>query len=104
MQRLNVAAAAGRWLANPADGRGGCGAGAYRLAADMLESLDQERLGGMAKGAIAAAAARDRRRPAARPGAERGDADGRHLPLLDGIIRWAQDPRGQRASDPRDGA
>jgi uncharacterized membrane-anchored protein YjiN (DUF445 family) len=76
------------WRIRPAP-RGGCASGASRLAADMLESLDQERLGGMVKARSPSAAARARHRAAARPGADRAIAEGRHAPLLDGIIRWA---------------
>ncbi|MCX8474218.1 MAG: DUF445 domain-containing protein [Sphingomonas sp.] len=89
MQRLNVAAAAGRWLANPPMGRGRIGSGASRLAADILESLDQERLGGMAKGAIAARLRAIDVAPLFGQALTAAIANGRHLPLLDGMIRWA---------------
>lgn len=89
MQRLNVAAAAGRWLANPPMGRGRIGTGASRLAADILESLDQERLGGMAKGAIAARLRAIDVAPLFGQALTAAIANGRHLPLLDGMIRWA---------------
>uniref|UniRef100_UPI000A7600AC DUF445 family protein n=1 Tax=Sphingomonas asaccharolytica TaxID=40681 RepID=UPI000A7600AC len=50
MQRVDVAGAAGRWLASPKGAsEGRLRRGASRLAADMLESLDQERLGGMVR-------------------------------------------------------
>ena len=53
MRRLDIAGAVGRFLANP-DGAvaGRLRQGASRLAADVLEAMDQERLGGMAKGAL----------------------------------------------------
>jgi len=89
MQRLNVAGAAGRWLANPPMGRGRIGSGASRLAADILESLDQERLGGMAKGAIAARLRAIEVAPLFGQALTAAIANGRHLPLLDGMIRWA---------------
>jgi uncharacterized membrane-anchored protein YjiN (DUF445 family) len=90
MQRLDVAAAAGRFLADP--DHGGAGRlrdGASRLLADAIESLDDERLGGMAKSAIA-----DRLRTLeAGPLLGRALAaairDGRHIPLLDGIVSRA---------------
>jgi uncharacterized membrane-anchored protein YjiN (DUF445 family) len=89
MQRLNVASAAGKWLANPGEGRGRLRAGIGRLAADMLESLDQERLGGMAKRALA-----DRLRalelaPLLGRALETAMREDRHRPLLDGIVHWA---------------
>lgn len=89
MQRLDVAAAAGRWLANPVHGDGRIGRGASRLAADFLESLDQERLGGMAKGAIAARLRAIDVAPLFGQALGAAIARQRHLPLLDGMIRWA---------------
>jgi uncharacterized membrane-anchored protein YjiN (DUF445 family) len=89
MQRVDVARAAGRWLADPGAGRGRLRAGIGRLAADMLESLDQERLGGMAKRALA-----DRLRtleiaPLLGRALETAMREDRHRPLLDGIVRRA---------------
>src|SRR4051812_40914804 len=81
MQRLNVAGAAGRWLANPPVGRGRIGAGASRLAADVLESLDQERLGGMAKTAVAARLRAIDVAPLFGQALNAAIANGRHLPL-----------------------
>src|SRR5512146_361119 len=54
MQRLDVAAAAGRFLQTPAGQGTRIRAGASRLIADIFESLDDERLGGIVKGAISA--------------------------------------------------
>src|SRR5215213_9980968 len=54
MEKIDVAGAAGRFLQTP-EGQGTrIRAGASRLIADMFESLDDERLGGIIKGAIAA--------------------------------------------------
>ncbi|MBN8810289.1 MULTISPECIES: DUF445 domain-containing protein [Sphingomonas] len=89
MQRLDVAGAAGRWLANPVHADGRIGRSAGRLAADFLESLDQERLGGMAKGAIAARLRAIDVAPLFGQALGAAIANGRHLPLLDGMIRWA---------------
>ena len=86
MQRLD---AAGRWLANPVHADGRIGRSAGRLAADFLESLDQERLGGMAKGAIAARLRAIDVAPLFGQALGAAIANGRHLPLLDGMIRWA---------------
>src|SRR5215208_286712 len=52
MQRLDVAGAAGRFLQTPAGEGTRIRAGASRLIADIFESLDDERLGGIVKGAI----------------------------------------------------
>src|SRR5881392_695517 len=52
MQRLDIAGATGRFLQTPAGEGTRIRAGASRLIADMFESLDDERLGGIVKGAI----------------------------------------------------
>src|SRR6184192_2840388 len=52
MQRLDVAGAAGRFLQTSAGEGTRIRAGASRLIADVFESLDDERLGGIVKGAI----------------------------------------------------
>src|SRR5947209_10846785 len=52
MQRPDVASAAGRFLQTPAGEGTRIRAGASRLIADVFESLDDERLGGIVKGAI----------------------------------------------------
>ncbi|MES2987540.1 MAG: DUF445 domain-containing protein [Pseudomonadota bacterium] len=89
MQKLDIAGAAGRWLANPGAGHGRLRVGVGRLAADMLEALDQERLGGMAKRALA-----DRLRaleisPLFGRALATAIQEDRHRPLLDGIVHWA---------------
>src|SRR3546814_4961257 len=52
MYRLDIASAAGRFLASPAMGNGRLRRGASRLIAAILESLDEDRLGGMVKAAL----------------------------------------------------
>lgn len=89
MRGVDVARAAGRWLANPPEANGRIGTGAARLAADMLEALDQERLGGMAKGAIAARLRAIEVSPLLGQALTAAMANDRHLPLLDAMIRWA---------------
>jgi uncharacterized membrane-anchored protein YjiN (DUF445 family) len=89
MRRLDVASAAGRWLASPERSAGRIGKGASRLAADLLESLDQERLGGMAKTAVANRLRAIDIAPLFGQAVAAAMANGRHLPLLDGMIRWA---------------
>ncbi|GAA0736527.1 DUF445 domain-containing protein [Sphingomonas japonica] len=90
MQHIDVARAAGRWLSDPPGGSGGrLRYGASRLAADLLESLDPERLGGMVKGALSSQLRALRIAPLLGQAMEAAIADGRHAPLLDGIIRWA---------------
>ncbi|UYY56930.1 DUF445 domain-containing protein [Sphingomonas sp. S2-65] len=89
MQRVDVARAAGRWLADPSGGRGRLRAGIGRLAADMLEALDQERLGGMAKQALAGRLRALEIAPLLGRALETAMREDRHRPLLDGMIRWA---------------
>ncbi|MEJ7934238.1 DUF445 domain-containing protein [Sphingobium sp. AN558] len=89
MRGLDVAAAAGRFLASPSGGDGRLREGASRLAADMLEALDQERLGGMVKGAIAQRLRAIHIAPLIGQAIEAAMRDGRHAPVMDGIIHWA---------------
>src|SRR5258708_18856372 len=53
MRNIDVAGATGRFLQTPAGEGTRIRAGASRLIADVFESLDDERLGGIVKGAIA---------------------------------------------------
>ena len=53
MRNIDVAGATGRFLQTPAGEGTRIRAGASRLIADIFESLDDERLGGIVKGAIA---------------------------------------------------
>jgi uncharacterized membrane-anchored protein YjiN (DUF445 family) len=89
MQRVDVARAAGRWLADPGAGRGRLRAGIGRLAADILEALDQERLGGMAKRALAERLRGLEIAPLLGRALETAMKEDRHRPLLDGIVHWA---------------
>jgi uncharacterized membrane-anchored protein YjiN (DUF445 family) len=88
MRRLDVASAAGRWLSQPPEGGGRLRHGASRMAADLLESLDQERLGGMVKGAIASRLRATNIGPILGQSIAAALAENRHLPLLDAAIRW----------------
>ncbi len=89
MRGLDVAAAAGRFLASPSSGDGRLREGASRLAADLLEALDQERLGGMVKGAIAQRLRAINLAPLIGQAIEAAMRDGRHAPVMDGMIHWA---------------
>lgn len=88
MRRLDLAGAAGRWLAHPPEGGGRIRHGASRMAADLLESLDRERLGGMVRGAIRGRIKATRIAPIVGQSLDAAMADQRHLPVLDGVIRW----------------
>lgn len=90
MKGLDVAGAAGRFLAS--EERGGSGRlrdGASRLLADILESLDDDRLGGMAKTAIGERLRRMDAAPLLGQTLTAAIREGRHIPLLDGIINRA---------------
>ncbi|AUW59532.1 DUF445 domain-containing protein [Sphingobium sp. SCG-1] len=89
MRRVDVASAAGRFLSQPAGGDGRLRQGASRIAADLLEALDQERLGGMAKSAIVQRLRALNVGPLAGQALEAAMRDGRHRAVLDSIILWA---------------
>ena len=90
MRNMDVAAAAGRFLADPDHGGAGrMREGASRLLADVLDALDDDRLGGMAKGAIANRIRALEVSPLLGQSLEAAIAEGRHIPLLDGIINRA---------------
>jgi uncharacterized membrane-anchored protein YjiN (DUF445 family) len=90
MRRVDVASAAGRFLSQPGgSGDGRLRLGASRLAADLLEALDQERLGGMAKAALAQRLRALNVGPLAGQALEAAMRDGRHGPVIDGIVVWA---------------
>lgn len=90
MKGMDVAAAAGRFLADP--DRGGAGRlreGASRLLADILDALDDNRLGGMAKSAIQSRIRALDVSPLLGQSLDAAMLEGRHIPLLDGIINRA---------------
>ncbi|MDT9598116.1 DUF445 domain-containing protein [Sphingosinicella rhizophila] len=88
MRKLDVAAGIGRFLASPpAEGR--LREGGSRLVANLLESLDQEKLGGMVKGAVASRMRAMEVSPLLGQSLEAAITDDRHVPILDGIITWA---------------
>ena len=88
MQTLDVAGAVGKFLSQPGEGGGRLRLGASRVIADALGALDQQRLGGMVKSAIA-----DRLReldvaPLLGQALQAALAEGRHQPLLDAMVKW----------------
>tara|TARA_R110000782_G_scaffold78293_3_gene155985 strand:- start:187405 stop:188673 length:1269 start_codon:yes stop_codon:yes gene_type:complete len=90
MGRFDVAGAVGRFLARP-DGAvaGRLRQGASRLAADILEAMDQERLGGIAKGALTSRLSALNLAPLLGQALDAAMREGRHEPVIDGGIRWA---------------
>lgn len=90
MERLDVAGAVGRFLAHPGEGIAGrLRQGASRLAADVLEAMDEERLGGMAKGALKQRLSALDLAPLLGQALEAAMREGRHEPVFDNGIRWA---------------
>jgi uncharacterized membrane-anchored protein YjiN (DUF445 family) len=89
MRAMNLARAAGDFLARPPGGESGIRVGAGELFADVLESLDPERLGGQVKAGLVHQLGRLEISPLLGQMLAAAIADRRHLPLLDSIIRWA---------------
>jgi uncharacterized membrane-anchored protein YjiN (DUF445 family) len=87
MRDLDVAGAIGRFLAQP-PGEGRLREGGSRLLADILEALDQERLGGMVKAAVAERMRRVEIAPLLGQTLEAAITEERHVPLVDGIVTW----------------
>src|SRR5438067_36638 len=88
MQRLDVAGAAGRFLQTPAGEGTRIRAGASRLIADIFESLDDERLGGIVKGAISSRLRNMDASPLLGHALASAINDERHVPMLEAAIRW----------------
>jgi uncharacterized membrane-anchored protein YjiN (DUF445 family) len=90
MRNLDVAGAVGRFLAQPpAAGDGRLRRGGSRLLADILEALDQERLGGMVKTALAQRIRGVEIAPLLGQTLEAAITSERHVPMVDSIITWA---------------
>jgi len=88
MRNVDVASAVGRFLSQP-PGEGRLRQGASRLLADILESLDQERLGGMVKAALAERMRRIEIAPLLGQTLAAAITKERHVPMVDGIVTWA---------------
>ncbi len=94
MSGMNVAKAVGEFLAEPvdkagADQRSRITGGAAELLAEVLESLDPDRLGNQVRSGLAGQLAKLEISPLVGRMLESAMADRRHLPLIDGFIRWA---------------
>src|SRR4051794_38579263 len=88
MQQLDVAGAAGRFLQTPAGEGTRIRAGASRLIADVFESLDDERLGGIVKGAISTRLRKAEVSPLLGHALASAINEDRHVPMLEAAIRW----------------
>lgn len=90
MREMNVAKAAGEFLIQRRRGDvGRVSAGAAGLFAELLETLDPERLGTQVRAGLARQAEKIEVSPLIGKMLEAAIADNRHRPLIDGLIRWA---------------
>ena len=90
MQGVNLARATGNFLAQPSGGgESRIREGAAELFAQVLESLDPQRLGGQVKARLKSQLARLELAPLLGQMLEAAIADKRHLPVLESILRWA---------------
>ncbi len=90
MRRMNVAGSAGEFLAKSEGAtRSRLMGGGAELVAEVLESLDPERLGLRVRAGLAGQLSKVELAPLLGGLLENVIADGRHRPLLDGLIRWA---------------
>ena len=98
MRKLDVAAAVGRFLQTPSGEGTRIRAGASRLIADLFESLDDERLGGIVKSAISARIRKMDVSPLLGHALASAINEDRHVPMLEAAIRWTA--RALEANEP----
>ena len=88
MRNIDIAGAAGRFLQTPPGEGTRIRAGASRLIADIFESLDDERLGGIVKGAISSRLRKMEVSPLLGHALASAINEDRHVPMLEAAIRW----------------
>ena len=89
MRNIDVAAAVGQFLQSPSqEEQSRIRAGASRLIADVFESLDDERLGGIVKGAISSRLRSTDVSPLIGHALASAINEDRHVPMLEAAIRW----------------
>jgi uncharacterized membrane-anchored protein YjiN (DUF445 family) len=98
MQNIDVAGATGRFLQTPAGEGTRIRAGASRLIADIFESLDDERLGGIVKGAVSARLRKTEVSPLLGHALASAINEDLHVPMLEAAIRWTA--RALEANEP----
>ena len=90
LRDLNPAAAIGAWLSDPRKAEASrLRAGAGELAAQVLESLDPERLGGQVRAGLVRQLERLDLAPLLGRMLSTAIADGRHGPVIGSLVRWA---------------
>ncbi|QGN56399.1 DUF445 domain-containing protein [Novosphingobium sp. Gsoil 351] len=93
IQAMNVAQALGDFLSDPREAEGMQGtrlrAGVANLIGDVLESLDPEKLGGLAKGALRSQLEKLDVAPLLGQLLGAAIADKRHMPLFEDFVRWS---------------
>ncbi len=90
LRSMNLAGAAGEWLADPA--KGGSSRlrdGAAELAAQVLESLDRDQLGNQVRGGLFRQIDKLEVSPLLGQMLKTTIADQRHMPVIDSLVRWA---------------
>src|SRR5688500_3799901 len=98
MRHIDLAGAAGRFLQAPQGEATRIRKGASRLIADLFESLDDERLGGLVKGAISNRLRKAEVAPLIGHALASAINEDRHVPMLEAALRWLG-----RAADANEG-
>ncbi len=88
MRNIDIAGAAGRFLRAPEGEGTRIRHGASRLIADIFEGLDDERLGGIVKGAISSRIKAMEVSPLLGHALASAINEDRHVPMLEAGIRW----------------
>ncbi|HEX2624255.1 MAG TPA: DUF445 domain-containing protein [Sphingomicrobium sp.] len=88
MRHIDLAGAAGKFLQAPQGEGTRIRQGASRLIADLFESLDDERLGGLVKGAISSRLRAAEVSPLLGHALASAINEDRHVPMLEAAIRW----------------
>ena len=98
MRNIDLAGAARRFLQAPAGHETRIRRGASRLIGDLAESLDDERLGGLVKGAISSRLKAMEVAPLMGHALASAINEDRHVPMLEATIRWTA--RSLEANEP----
>ena len=88
MRNIDVAGAVGRFLQAPEGQETRIRQGASRLIADLFESLDDERLGGLVKSAVSTRIRKMEVSPLLGHALASAINEDRHVPMLEAAIRW----------------